>query len=130
MNQGRLQTKVNVEPFSGEQKDFPKWEMDAEAIFELEGLECCLDLAFLQRLPARDQELDENNDDHQEWIKAKKMNARAYALLTTMVKGNRLVAEFARIRQLYASSDAPRAACRYWHKLQEIYRPAEKMDEV
>ena len=72
MNQGRLQTKVNVEPFSGEHKDFPKWEMDAEAIFELEGLECCLDLAFLQRLPARDQELDENNDDHQEWIKAKR----------------------------------------------------------
>ena len=83
-----MQTKISVEPFSGEHKDFPKWEMDAEAIFELEGLECCLDLAFLARLPARDQELDENNDDHQEWIKAKKMNARAYALLTVMVKGD------------------------------------------
>ena len=32
--------------------------------------------------------------------------------------------------ELCASSDVPRAACRYWHKLQEIYRPAEETDEV
>ena len=58
------------------------------------------------------------------------MNVRAYALLTMMVRGDRLVSEFARLKQLYASSDVSKAACRYCHKLQEIYRPAEETDEV
>ena len=38
MDNNKLQTKINLEPFSGEHKDFPKWEIDAKAIFELEGL--------------------------------------------------------------------------------------------
>ena len=100
MDHGRLQTKISVEPFRGEHKDFPKWEMDAEAIFDLEGLESCLNLAFLARMPPKDQELDENNEAHWEWIKAKRMNAKACALLTTMIKGQRLIAKFARLKQL------------------------------
>ena len=111
MDNNKLQTKINVELFSGEHKDFLKWEMDAEAIFELEGLESCLDLAFLAKMPTKDQELDENNEAHQELIIAKKMNAKAYALLTTMIRGDRLIAEFARLKQLYANSDVPKAAC-------------------
>ena len=64
MDNNKLQTKVHVELFSGEHKDFPKQEMDAEAIFDLEGLESCLNLAFLARMPPKDQELDENNEAH------------------------------------------------------------------
>ena len=130
MDNYKLQTKINVEPFSGEHKDFPKWEMDAEAVFELEGLESCLNLAFLAKMPPKDQELDENNEAHQELIKAKRMNAKAHSLLMTMIRGQRLIAEFARLKQLYANSDVPKAACRYWHKFQEIYRPDEKTDNV
>jgi hypothetical protein len=36
MDSQKLQTKIQVEPFSGEEKDFPKWEMATEAVFELE----------------------------------------------------------------------------------------------
>ena len=64
MDNNKLQTKVHVEPFSGEHKDFPKWEMDAKAMFELEGLECCLDLVFLARMPARNQSIAYG--DHQQ----------------------------------------------------------------
>ena len=64
MDNNKLQTKVNVEPFSGEHKDFPTQEMYAEANFDLEGLESCLDLAFLAKMPTKDQELDENNEAH------------------------------------------------------------------
>ena len=58
------------------------------------------------------------------------MNARAYTLLATMIRGDQLVAESARLKQLYASSNVPKAACKYWYKLQEICGPAEEMDEV
>ena len=125
-----MQTKIYVEPFSGEHKDFQKSEIGAKAIFEVEGLENCLDLVFLAKMPAKDHELDDNNEAHQKLIKAKRMNAKAYALLTTMIRGRRFFAKFARLKQLYANSDVPKAACRYLHKLQEIYRPDEDTDDV
>ena len=104
--------------------------MATEAVFELEELQECLDMVFLLRMPPANQVLDPENDEHQDWIKAKRMNAKAYALLTTMIKGDRLISEFARLKQLHASSTVLKAACRYWHKLQEVYRPNEETDDV
>ena len=42
MVQNRPQIRISVKPFSGKHEDFPEWEMDTEAAFELEGLEECL----------------------------------------------------------------------------------------
>ena len=123
MDNHKLQTKIQAEPFSGEPKDFPKWEMAAEAVIELEDLVETLGMAFSQRMPAKNQELNPENPEHQDWIKAKKKNAKAFAVLTTMVKGERLISEFARLKQLYASDNVP-------HKLQKNYRPDEETDDV
>ena len=85
----------------------------------MEELAKVLDMAFLQRLPPRNQVLDPTNPDHHVWIRAKRMNAKCYALLTTMVEGNQFISEFARLKQLYAADNVPKAACHYWSKLQE-----------
>ena len=130
MDNQKLQTKINVKPFNGDPKDFPKWEMDVEAVLELENLYKVLSMDFLARLPPRNQVLNPDDPNHQDWIRAKRMNAQCYALLTTMVEGERLISEFARLKQLYAADNVPKAACRYWNKLQEIYRPDEETDNV
>lgn len=87
-------------------------------------------MAFLTKLPNRNQELDPENPEHHAWIRAKRKKAKTYALLTTMISGDRLISEFARLKKLHASSAVPKAACRYWVKLQEIYRPNEETDDV
>ena len=110
MDNQKLQTKMNVKPFNGDSKDFPKWEMDVEAVLELEELSEVLKMDFLQRLPPRNQVLDPNNPDHQDWIRAKRMNAKCYALSTTMVEGDRLISEFARLKQIYSADNVPKAA--------------------
>ena len=71
MDNQKLQTKIQVKPFSGNPKDFPKWEMDTEAVFELEELAEVLRMEFLQRMPPRNQVLDPDNPDHRDWIRAK-----------------------------------------------------------
>ena len=64
MDSQKLQTKIYVEPFSGEEKDFPKREMATEAVFELEELVDTLDMAFLLKFPNKNQVLDPENPEH------------------------------------------------------------------
>ena len=121
---------IKAEPFSGKQKDFPKWQLKQKQHFIAANMGHILEKGFLAKFPtSKTMEFDESIPDHKQFAKYRRHHVKAGAVLLAAQESEDVILAIQESNTLLLTWPSD-TALDMWQALEDIFQVDDGLSET